>query len=75
MMDLEGIMLSEISQTEKVKYCTIFYVESEKKKKGKNLHSERDQTCGSQRRRSGSGVVEGGQRYTLQLDDKKVVGM
>ena len=27
-MDLEGIMLSEMSQTEKDKYCMISYVES-----------------------------------------------
>ena len=29
-MDLEGIMLSEISQTEKEKYCMISYMESKK---------------------------------------------
>jgi len=28
MMDIEGIMLSEISWTEKDKYCILFYVES-----------------------------------------------
>ena len=31
-MDLEGIMLSEISQTEKDKYCIISFVESKKTK-------------------------------------------
>ena len=29
-MDLEGIMLSEISQTEKDKYCMLSHVESKK---------------------------------------------
>ena len=29
-MDLEGIMLSEISQTEKDKYCMMLHVESKK---------------------------------------------
>ena len=29
-VDLEGIMLSEISQTKKDKYCMILYVESKK---------------------------------------------
>lgn len=33
LMDLEVIMLSEISQTEKDKYCTILYVESKKENK------------------------------------------
>ena len=32
-MDLEGIVLSEISQTEKDKYCMISHVESKKCKK------------------------------------------
>ena len=36
-MDLEGIMLSEISQTEKDKYCMISLIfENFKKKEGKN---------------------------------------
>ena len=32
-MELEGIMLSEISQTEKNKYCMISYMESKTSKK------------------------------------------
>ena len=43
-MDLETIMLSEISQTEKDKYGMISLVGSEKK-----LNSETDQMCCCQR--------------------------
>ena len=36
-MDLEGIMLSEISQIEKDKYCKISHVESKKYNKLVNI--------------------------------------
>ena len=35
-MDLEGIMLREISQKQKNKYCTISYVESKKQMNKQN---------------------------------------
>ena len=49
-MDLEGIMLSEISQTEKDKYCMMLHVESKKYNKLVNItwkkqtHRYREQT-------------------------------
>ena len=54
-MDLEGIVLSEISQTEKDKYCMISHVESTKfnklvnKAKKQQIHCYRMQTSGYQR--------------------------
>ena len=36
-MDLEGIILSEISQTEKDKYCMMLHVESKKYNKLVNI--------------------------------------
>ena len=64
-MDLEGIMLSEISQTEKDKYCmTHLYVESKNYNKLMNItkkkqtHRYREQTSGYQwwgARRDGGG--------------------
>ena len=50
-MELEGIMLSEISQTEKDKYCMISLIlESKKYKKLVNItkksHRHREQTSG-----------------------------
>ena len=47
-MDLEGIMLSEISQMEKNEYCVISLIhrsETKTKTKQKNqIHGKRDQT-------------------------------
>ena len=37
MMDLEGIMPSEISQTEKDKYCILSHMESKKQNKQMNI--------------------------------------
>ena len=52
-MELEGIMLSEISQTEKDKYCMISYMES---KTSKKLIKKKDQIYSYQR----WGAVRGG---------------
>ena len=64
-MNLEGIMLSEISQTEKDKYCMIhLYVKSKKYNKLVNItkkkqaHRYREQTSGYQCR-EGTGGGEG----------------
>ena len=52
-MDLEGILLGEMSQTEKDKYLMIYlYVESKKPKnkpKQKQIHRYREQTGGCQK--------------------------
>ena len=53
-LDLEGIMLSEISQTEKDKYCVITYMWNSKNKtkkemnitKQKQIYWHREQTSG-----------------------------
>ena len=48
-MNLEGIMLSEISQTEKDKYCMISLIcEIVNKTKKKRTHRYREQTSGYQ---------------------------
>ena len=49
-MDLEGIMLSEISQTEKDKYYMISYVESKKQTKSKHIDTENRLVVGSGQR-------------------------
>ena len=72
-MDLEGIMLSEISQMEKDKYCmNHLYVKSKKYNKWTNItkqkqtHRYREQTSGHQwgggQGQNGSGGV-GGTNY------------
>ena len=70
-MDLEGIMLSEISQRKKDKYCMIITYTwnlNKQKKTQKQTHRKTDQTCGYQRRGVGKGnwrkVVK---RYKLPL--------
>ena len=55
-MDLEGIALSEISQTEKDKYCISYHLHAESKKynkvvnitKKKQTHRYREPTSGYQ---------------------------
>ena len=61
-MDLEGIMLSEISQTEKDKYCMISLIMESKKysqlmnrTKKKETHRYKEQTSGYQRGKRGEG--------------------
>ena len=39
-MNLEGIMLNEISQAEKYKYCVIFLIDEIKKKKTEYLNKQ-----------------------------------
>ena len=60
-MDLEAIMLSEISQTEKDKYCMISHVWNLKNKlvnitKMKQTHRYREQTSGYKWGREGGGA-------------------
>ena len=55
-MDLESIMLSEVSQTEKDKYCMISLICEILKRK----HRKRDQICGYQRWRWEEGELEEG---------------
>ena len=62
-MDLEGITLSEISQTEKDKYCSDhMHVEPKQKQKQQTnpkLKERKDQICGYQSRRVGREGVGG----------------
>ena len=44
-LDLEGIKLNRISQTEKNKYCMISYAKSKKIKAKTPTHRKRDQTA------------------------------
>lgn len=49
-MDLEGIVLSEISQIERDKYCMLSFICGLlKRKKTQKPHRKRDQICGYQR--------------------------
>ena len=56
-MDLKGIMLNEISQTEKDKYCMISHMWNLKNKKKKTQksksHRYREQISGCQRQKGG----------------------
>ena len=50
-MDLEGIIIIEVSQTEKDKYCLILYMESKKdnkvvNKQRRSRHRYREQSSG-----------------------------
>ena len=56
-MDLEGTKLSEISQTDKGKYCMISYVES---KKQKQAHRCREKISSCQRWESRVGKMDEG---------------
>uniref|UniRef100_A0A9L0SIY3 DUF1725 domain-containing protein n=1 Tax=Equus caballus TaxID=9796 RepID=A0A9L0SIY3_HORSE len=58
-MDLEDIMLSEISQREKVKYCLISLISRKLKKRHTHTHSNRDWIGGYQRARGEEGRVKG----------------
>ena len=72
-MDLENIMLSEISQTEKVKNLTILLIcgiqdwkqQINKQDKQKNKEKLREKDCGGDQREGGGKVVKGktGQIY------------
>ena len=46
-MDLEGIIIIEVSQTEKDKYCLILYMESKKDNKVVVITGERGRGRGS----------------------------
>ena len=46
-MGLEGIILSEVSQTEKEKYCMIELMWNLKKKKKKKIRTESSLPCSS----------------------------
>ena len=76
-MDLEGIMLSEVRQIEKDKYCMTSYVKYKNKTKAntnnnkkKKTHRKRDQTCGNLRWRVKGGGIGGrwskGKNFPLQ---------
>ena len=54
-MDLEGIMLSEISQTEKDRYQSHLYIELKQTNKP---HRRKDQISGCQRQRVGGEKVD-----------------
>ena len=43
-MNLEGIMLNEISQAEKYKYCVIFLIDEIKKKKKTEYLNKQNRT-------------------------------
>ena len=59
---LEGIMLSEISQTQKDKHCMILLICGILKKK--KPHRKTEQICGCQRLEVGVGeLCEGGQKF------------
>ena len=49
LMDLEGIILTEISQTEKDKYYMISHVDSNNNKKPTSNSKKKDEICGCQR--------------------------
>ena len=53
MDELDGTAPSEISQSDKDKYCMILYVESEKKNNNNQTHRKRDQICGFQKQGGG----------------------
>ena len=57
-MDFEDIILSEITQKEKDKYCMISHVESKKKNKTnkKNTHGKRDEISVCQKW-EGGGII------------------
>ena len=68
-MNLEGIMLSEISQTEKGKYCIISLICGILKKKKKKLTGKKIRHVVSRRRGLGNGdLKEAGQKVRASRD-------
>ena len=63
-MALEGILLSEINQTEKEKYHVILHVESQEKIL-KRTYRKRVQNCGYERQRMERGKLEEDGQKTL----------
>ena len=62
-MDLKGIVLSEISQTEKDRYCMSFPIWEISNEQTNTLIEKRDQNCGYQKKHlGGGGLEEGGQK-------------
>ena len=62
-MDLESILLSEISQTEKDKNCMIhLYVKSKKRRQSKKKKNQTCRTSLPEGRGEGGGIGEGGQK-------------